>query len=153
VVVVEAPVISGARNTAKWARRLARPLFVCGSPPWNPRGSGCIVELGLGARALFSHRDVLRVLGELRSHPVRVPAELPLFERPADGPTRLECADSASDRVLDAVRQGACTVDAVCSRTGLGAARVQQLVLTLTLEGVLVPDSSGRLSVASGGNH
>jgi DNA processing protein len=153
VVVVEAPCVSGARNAAKWARRLGLPLFVCASPPWNPRGRGCIVELGLGARALFSYRDVLETLGELRAHPVRVSAELPLFSASAERPAPEEHPDSPADRVLEAVRAGACHVDAICSRTGLPVARVQQLVLTLTLDGVLVPDLSGRLSVASGRIH
>ncbi len=157
MVVVEAPCVSGARNAASWARRLGRPLFVCGSPPWNPRGGGCIVELRLGARPLFSHRDVLRVLAELRAHPVRNPTNGVLFDEPAHRPVSPRANSSSPDEDLERVRgavvSGAETVDAVCLETGLGASRVQQLVLTLTLDGVLVPDSSGRLIVASGRNH
>lgn len=151
VVVVEAPCVSGARNAAKWARQLGRPLFACGSPPWNPRGRGCIIELGLGARVLGSARDVLRTLGELRAHPVRVSPEQ--LELPAAGPARAESGGNAAESVVEAVRQGASNIDAICLRTGLAAGRVQQLVLTLTLDGVLVPDSSGRLSVANVGIH
>jgi DNA processing protein len=147
VVVVEAPVVSGARNAAKWARQLRRPLFVCGSPPWNARGRGCIVEIGLGARVLGSARDILRSLGELRAHPVRVSPEQ--LELPAEGPAPAESGENAAESVVEAVRRGASNIDAICVRTGLGASRVQQLVLTLTLDGVLVPDSSGRLSVAN----
>jgi DNA processing protein len=64
VIVVEAPLRSGARNAAKWARRLARPCFVVPSPPWNERGRGCILELQLGARALGDPEEVLRALEE-----------------------------------------------------------------------------------------
>jgi DNA processing protein len=153
VVVVEAPVVSGARNTAKWARRLGRPLFVCGAPPWQPKGGGCILELRLGARPLFSTKDILEALAELRAHPVRMPRSLELFEtgpaqRPNSTPSR-----SDAESVLEAIGAGAHTRDAVCARTGLAAARVQELVLTLTLDGVLVPDSAGRLSLASSQNH
>ncbi|HTM45189.1 MAG TPA: DNA-processing protein DprA [Polyangiaceae bacterium] len=63
LVVVEAPLRSGARNAALWARRLRKPLFVVPAPPWNPRGLGCIVELKLGALPLYSYRDILQCLG------------------------------------------------------------------------------------------
>lgn len=64
VVVVEAPLQSGARNAAHWARKLGRPLWVVPHPPWNVQGEGCIEELRLGARALKSSLDVL---GSLRA--------------------------------------------------------------------------------------
>ena len=75
VVVVEAPFRSGARNTAKHARRLGRPLFVAPSVPWNPKGAGCILELGLGARPLGSVRDVLALLETQRLHAVALPPQ------------------------------------------------------------------------------
>lgn len=64
VVVVEAPLQSGARNAAHWARKLGRPLWVVPHPPWNVQGEGCIEELRLGARALKRASDVL---GSLRA--------------------------------------------------------------------------------------
>lgn len=157
VVVVEAPVVSGARNTAKHARQLGRPLFVCAAPPWSPAGLGCTVELGLGARALQSPRDVFRALAARRAHAVRPLGRLPLFTAAEQPPAVRQNAlisnsyESESDaaRIVEAVRSGATHVDAVCAATGLPASRVQQLVLTLTLDGVLVPDSAGRLSAAT----
>jgi DNA processing protein len=59
LVVVEAPLRSGARNTVRWARRLARTCFVVPSSPWNERGLGCIAELQRGARPLGAPREVL----------------------------------------------------------------------------------------------
>ncbi|HEY6556748.1 MAG TPA: DNA-processing protein DprA [Polyangiaceae bacterium] len=70
VVVVEAPFRSGARNTARTARELGRPLFVCAAPPWHEAGHGCTLEVRLGARPLLSTRDILRHLVEQRAHPV-----------------------------------------------------------------------------------
>jgi DNA processing protein len=153
VVVVEAPFASGARNTAKWARRLGRQLFVCAAPPWHSNGRGCTLELALGARALGSPREILDRLAELRAHPVRAPVALPhLDAAPARRPS-LRRQDSEAQSVLEAVRAGACSRDAVCAQTGLTASRVQQLVLTLTLDGVLVPDSAGRLSAINTDNY
>jgi DNA processing protein len=62
LVVVEAPLRSGARNTAHWARRLARACFVVPSTPWNERGLGCIAELQRGARLLAAPQEVLDCL-------------------------------------------------------------------------------------------
>lgn len=59
LVVVEAPLRSGARNAAAWARRLGRRCFVVPSAPWNQRGRGCIAELQLGALPLAAPGDVL----------------------------------------------------------------------------------------------
>lgn len=64
LVVVEAPLRSGARNAANWARQLGRPCFVVPSPPWNERGRGCIAELQLGARPLGSCDELLRWFDE-----------------------------------------------------------------------------------------
>lgn len=51
-VVVQAGKKSGARSTARAARRLRRPLFVVPHAPWDPRGEGCALELQSGASAL-----------------------------------------------------------------------------------------------------
>ncbi len=71
LVVVEAPVRSGARNAAKWARQLGRPCFAVPCAPWNERGRGCILELQLGARALADPADVLELLEGSRGEPRR----------------------------------------------------------------------------------
>lgn len=228
LVVVEAPLRSGARNAAAQARQLGRPVFVAPAAPYNCRGQGCIVELKRGARALYGERDVLELLAAARLHPIprslgeldpvlldkqarrALVESLSLFRmsqsclacapacthacgpagacaparaggrRSKDGSPRsgrragsrrragaarpsgglqarqqmLGVADdpaSGSDalRVLEAVRSGAANADDVCARTGLGAARVQQLLLTLTLSGVLVPDLAGCLKVVT----
>jgi DNA processing protein len=73
LVVVEAPWRSGARNAAKYARELGRPLFVVPSAPWNPQGLGCVLELQLGARPLLGAGDVLKLLAERHLHPIGKP--------------------------------------------------------------------------------
>lgn len=74
VVIVEAPVRSGARNAAKQARRLGRPLLVVPGSPWSPASRGCILELQRGARLVASAREVLRVLEHRNLHPVPRPS-------------------------------------------------------------------------------
>jgi len=158
LVVSEAPLRSGARNAAASARRLGRALFVIPAVPWNPKGQGNVAELQLGARALFSHRDVLRWLEASRVHAIPLPAERRArivrlrgevegaapIARPGRGAAGLQLDPDAAS-LVDAVRAGALHPSDVCDRTGLSPAKVQQLVLTLTLDQVLASDRAGRL--------
>lgn len=157
VVVVEAPIVSGARNAAAHARRLGRPLFVVPHPPWNSAGRGCILELRLGALPLDGPKDVLRALADANLHALPPPpprrkrrhgesaaqARLRLGREPGSeghGGPQFEV-----DRVLAAVRSGAAHLDLICGETGLDPPRVQHHLLTLSLRGVLVADPSGRI--------
>lgn len=147
VVVVEAPVRSGARNAAKYARQLARPLFAVPYPPWLKNGGGCVLELKLGAKPLASVRDVLKVLDAQRLHGLP-PAALPV--EPAPGQQSLGFPEtlrphSPRQALVAAVRRGASSSDAICVETGLEPPQVAQLILTLRLEGVLVADPTGRI--------
>ncbi len=161
LVVSEAPLRSGARNAAATARRLGRALFVIPAVPWNTKGQGNVAELQRGAQALFSHRDVLRRLELSRIHAIPLPPD----RRARIVRLRSEVEDSAPtvrpDRpvealrldpdaaaLVDAVRAGAMHASEVCDRTGLSPAKVQQLVLTLTLDQVLASDRAGRLRLA-----
>jgi DNA processing protein len=163
VVVVETRVRGGARNAAKWARRLARPLLVVPSAPWIKSGTGAIEELRQGALFCSGLRDVL---AELRRTLALPPAEEKRGKRSARH--REEDADAAESaqaelefgadpapelphlapealQVVRAVRAGARHLDAVCDLSGLPPAVVQSHVLTLTLEGVLVAGPTGAL--------
>ena len=150
VVVVEAGYRSGALNAAKWARRLGRSLLVVPSTPWTPEGAGCLVELKRGAKPLTHEKDVLQELRALRAHPMApfrssVQASLDLSARgPAVAPPT-----SPRQRVMAALEAGATHADAIVQETGLTAAEVQELILTLTLDGVLAPDPSGGLKFVS----
>ncbi len=147
LVVVEAPMRSGARNAAGWARRLGRPLFAVPSAPWNLRGRGCNEELRLGARVVEGARDLLRQLEAAHLHPLAPPAPALAAATPTQLQLGLELDDES--RVRRAIADGAGHPDEICALTGLPAARVQGLVLTLTLKGALVPAPDGRLRVES----
>jgi DNA processing protein len=61
-VVIQAPYKSGARHTARAARRLGRPLCAVPHAPWDEIGQGCALELTLGARAITCAADVVAVM-------------------------------------------------------------------------------------------
>jgi DNA processing protein len=146
-VVIECPFRSGARNAAKHARRLGRPLFVVPYPPWHGKGGGCVAELKLGARPLASVGDVLKVLAEQQLHGLplaRPPAEPTSAQQSLAFPETLR-PPSDREAAINALRRGASTSDEIGAETGLSAPQVAQLILTLRLEGVLVADPTGRL--------
>ena len=150
LVLIEAPLRSGARNAVKWARTLGRPLLVVPHAPWNEKGKGSLLELRAGATVLTRARDVLDELERVLFHPLPSPpapeeeptlqVELP-FARPRG---RLARSPDVAI-VLAALKDGATTLDGIGERTGLPPAVIQKHVLTLTLEGVLAPDPSGCL--------
>jgi DNA processing protein len=63
IIVVSAPLKSGARNTAEHARKLNRRLWVVPGSPWDKTMEGCALELKLGAHPLLSPLPIVRALG------------------------------------------------------------------------------------------
>jgi DNA processing protein len=157
VVMVQAPLRSGARNALAQARRLGRPVLVAPEAPWRSEGAGCIAELKLGARPIASCRDVLAVLEQQGLRPIRTTAQpdnqqLGLWSSSASPRQQAVSAppesddDPARQQVFDAVRRGATHVDQVCKLTGLPASRVKCLLLALELDGRIRCEPCGVLS-------
>jgi DNA processing protein len=150
VIVVQAPLRSGARNAAAHARELGRPVLAVPSCPWIPEGRGCLAELRLGATPCEGARDVLHRLHALGAVPI---------ERGTRRKRRLHSTQSAFDfegsselerdaaRVLAASHDGAVEPDELCRALELPAARIQRVLLTLRLRGVLVPGPQGGLII------
>lgn len=63
VIVVSAPLKSGALNTAAEARRFGRALWFVPGSPWDPTMRGNLAELPTTARPLVSPRPILAALG------------------------------------------------------------------------------------------
>jgi len=176
LVVVEAPLRSGARNAAAWARRLGRACFVVPAPPWNERGRGCIAELQLGARALSGPEDVLRWLDEhlgraARLSPVASGAALlpaaaavsradpvrrgsrrrsALRAQPAGAaPPVVALEDPTCASVFRAIEGGARYKEQLADGlVGVGLAELNHAILRLVLMGVVARASDGELTIA-----
>jgi DNA processing protein len=145
VIVAQTRHIGGARNAAKWARQLGRPLFVVPHSPWVTAGKGAIEELRLGARPLDGSKDVLMLLHRSGHHAVPTRPRLVLVQAELWGGADAQPADP----VLAALREGAVHPDEIVDRTGLSLAAVQQRILTLALSGVLVPGPLGSLKLVT----
>lgn len=148
LVVVQAPFRSGARNAAKHARVLGRPLFVVPSSPWIAEGRGCIEELRLGAEPCGGSREVLKRLRSLGA--VAVPSQ---EEEPASAAPHQQSLDFSelpegerdAARLAEAIGRCGVDPDALGVALELPAARIQRGILTLRLQGVLVPGPRGTL--------
>jgi DNA processing protein len=140
VVVVQAPLRSGALSTAAHARRLRRPLLAV---PWSlddARGEGGVALLGEGeARACRDAGDVIRaVTGERPRRPAAQRAT-----RAKAPPRAGSSLDSDQRAVISALGKRPSHVDELVRATGLSAARVQITLMTLTLLGLAAPDERG----------
>ncbi len=163
-VVIEAGLRSGARSTAASARKLGRPLCVVPHAPWCEGGAGCAQELVRGARAVTSAADVLAAIG-LDAPSRRTPPSLPTT---LSGQARLSFSPDGDDSFRPpqrAVRQTAASlvselgpleqaifgalgnepmhIDVICDTVGVPLPPVVGVLLTLTLQTVVVEGPDG----------
>lgn len=133
VVIVQAAVRSGTRSSAKWARKLERPLYVVSPAPWSGTSfEGSRLELDLGARPITSIDRFVKTLGLKRSR-----ASHALETR------RLSSDESAVARALPSPTDAPAHLDEVVAKSHLGAQVVATALLTLALENVVVEGPSG----------
>jgi predicted Rossmann fold nucleotide-binding protein DprA/Smf involved in DNA uptake len=118
--------------------------------------TGNLVELRLGARPIASARNLLTLLGRPEAELLRPleEDEEEVEEEPRGAQLNLEIPQSCSgdperDAILAAVRQGPKNLDELCVLSGLAPGRLQGLILTLTLEGIVVSDASGRIRLGT----
>ena len=150
LVVVESKLRGGARNAAKTARALARPVCAVPGGPWNVAAQGCLAEIQMGARLVTSARDVLEAVAILEppsagpepnpSAPESEPLPMSRIPQSCSG-------DPDRDTLLSALARGELCPEELCSLTGLSPGRLQALLLTLTLEGIVVSGPSGQFKL------
>ena len=164
LVLVEAPLRSGARNAVAWARRLGRPCFVVPSPPWNERGRGCIAELQRGARPLAAPEELLLWLDEhvrrmppsaagrvepVAPAPASVPRAIPRARAPARGERPVDRENATHVAVLSALEGGARYPEQLADTiTSASLAELNHAILTLLLSGHIARAPDGELTVA-----
>lgn len=171
VIVVEAPIQSGARNTAKHARDLGRRLWVIPASPLDARRSGAVVELQNGARALSHPRQIL----ELHRLPIDGippfspyepgildPSLAPFGCMPASNSLASLLSSSArtstlpsiaatpeEQRVLEALQKAALTIDELVLESALEVGALRALLLTWTVDGVVREGPTGRFRLVT----
>ena len=146
VVVVQAPVRSGALSTAAVARKLERPVLSVPYAPWDVRGAGCLQLLRRGARICTSVRDVLSV-------PARAAGTAPesavdegsnMGARPVETAFDVSQLDEQSRAVLRALGARPMHADNLARTLGVPIMRVQHALLELLVLGLATEPSPGR---------
>lgn len=154
LVIVEMPVRSGAKNAARAARRLGRPLFVVPSAPWNPSGLGGLLELERGALPASSVAPVLRLLAERRLHAISLPPPEPTGAAAAEPApaaaqrrrlARAKASSGIEQAVLEAIDAGVRYPAEIAQALSCSVGEVSHCILLLTLRG-LVRSDAGVLS-------
>lgn len=138
VVVVQAPIRSGALSTAAVAERLKKPVFAVPHAPWEARGLGCLELLRRGAQICTSARDVLSKpahrtdhgLGSVRLHDEKT--------------IQVAGLDEDGRAVWAALGRRAGHPDQIAASLGLPIMRVQRALLQLLLQGLAIERTPGR---------
>jgi DNA processing protein len=140
-VIVEAAYRSGAANTARWARRMGRPVLGVPGPVDSPLSAGVHSQIReRGATLVCGAGEVVAELGTLGDALVEASAEGGRAElmraqaaRPHDGLTVLDL------RVLDALGLGSWAgLELVAGRSGLARAQVRAALGRLVEHGLAV---------------
>ena len=119
-IVVEAPVRSGALNTAEHARELQRDVAAVPGPIDQPQSEGSNLLIRDGAGIITSVEDALALAG--LTAPPRTPRVDP---------------DGNEGKVWSALADGGLDMDTLCHRSGLPAAQCLVAVTTLELVGAV----------------
>jgi DNA processing protein len=142
VVVVQAPLPSGALSTAAVARRLGRPILGVPHAPGDVRGAGCSLLLSQGAGICRGSSDVLS-LAAAGSPSSRAKKCSTKSRRPTKD-KEFRRLDDDERAVVDALSRGPLAADELCEVSGLPAARAQRALLMLLLSKVIHEVGSGR---------
>jgi DNA processing protein len=141
VLVVEAGLRSGARNTVKWARRIGRPALAVPGSVDSAASAGCHRMIRDGEATLATGPE--EVLADI------APLHLPLTTGAA-GADRLSATESQVLAALPAT--GGRWPHDIAAATGIAAAEVRAALVALDLAGVVARGEVGwyRLDGAAG---
>ncbi|MDR3478039.1 MAG: DNA-processing protein DprA [Gammaproteobacteria bacterium] len=125
VLVVEAALRSGSLITARFAAEQGREVFAIPGSIHNPLARGCHQLIQQGAKLIEKASDILEELGALRQ------ALLP--EVTEKTPVSMPVLDQKMSHLLQAVGYEATALDTIMIRSGLTAAEVSSMLLSLEL--------------------
>ncbi|MEM7448002.1 MAG: DNA-processing protein DprA [Myxococcota bacterium] len=151
LVVVQAPLRSGALSTARVAMRLGVPVLAVPASPWDPRGAGGLALLGKGAKPCLGPRSITDTFTEplpqngpqldLNSISRLEPDE---FSGSTDLESSLDASLPAEDReVLLACVGRSISAEELSLELTKPIHHVQRVLLALMLRELLVEESPG----------
>ena len=118
VLVVEAPLRSGAMISARLAGEQGRDIFAVPGSIESPASSGCNKLIKDGAYIVESADDILNVLG-----PMRQAVLLPGIEMPVRHPNEVSLND-VEQRILQHIGRAETSLDVIAAASGLEPSQV-----------------------------
>lgn len=140
VLVVEAGEHSGALITARFAATQGREVFAVPGSIREPLARGCHRLLRQGATLVEKPDDIVREISSLLGHCAQ-PVEQNTV---ASAATRRRALDPTAESVLAHMGWTPVSVDELVRWTGLTAAELCSMLVTLELAGCVVPLAGGR---------
>lgn len=146
VLVTEAPTHSGALITARLANEFGRDVYVLPGRIDDENSKGCLGLISKGAQALINEGYVLELLSQIPELDPVIPREneptqqLSLFSaspKPVPVPAPVLSLPPLQQKVLEAVKMEATSLDAIVQQTGLSAAEVSSTLIELELLGLV----------------
>jgi len=133
VIIIEAPLKSGAVSTAAWAAEQGREVFVVPGPISHPNYTGSHKLLRDGARLVTSPEEVLSDLG-IKSSVISMAQN---EELPEDAVAILE---------FISISHQAVSIDKIISTTKLEPQKVMTILTELTINGKIIETPGGYAS-------
>lgn len=144
VVVVEAALRSGSLHTARFAAEQGREVFAVPGSPLDPRAEGANDLLRNGATLVTRAEHVIEALTPIIGRRFEPPSASETgddFDRPTD------VAESARQRVVEALGPTPVAIDEILRATGVRAGELHLILMELALAGRLERHSGSRVSL------
>ena len=141
VLVVEAGLRSGARNTVKWARRLGRPTLAVPGPVTSASSAGCHRMIREGEAVLVGRAE--EIIDEAGPLHLSLPSGVPARDQSLDGDEALVYAALP--------RTGSRIPLELSGESGLPLPSVRAALAALDLAGLVGCDESGWFRIARPG--
>jgi DNA processing protein len=132
VLVVEAPLESGAMSTVRWALEQGREVFAVPGPITSPASMGANRLIQEGAKLVMTVEDILE---EVRLEPVQ--GSLPLAPASAPPPAPPPTPSPEAAALLAALGRDTVHIDDLCRRTGLPMPVVSATLTLLEVQGLV----------------
>lgn len=146
VIVVEAALKSGSLITAKYAIDQARELFSVPGSPQDPRCHGTNFLLKQGAHFVQSLEDIIQILKpEFDLSSIEEPDPLPYVASVKD----FSIPESLKETLLYGLSTIPVDLDFIATDLSLSPQEVLAVVLELELEGLIVRQSNGTVSLSA----
>lgn len=141
VLVVEAALRSGSLITARFAAEQGREVFAIPGSIHSPLARGCHALIRQGAKLVETAADVIEELGALVGF--QAAAHTP-FSSPA-----AQVPDGDQAKLLELIGYDPVDTDTLVERSGLTAAAVSSMLLTMELHGLVEARPGGKVQRTS----